>query len=226
MEGGRGRWIRSGAVKPVFDFEFEGYRLECRLTEYGHVGVFFEQRDNWEWLMRRAVRGKRYLNLFAYTGVATLALARAGGRVTHIDASRSAVNWAKRNAALSGVRADFVRWIVEDARVFVRREAKRGNRYAGIVLDPPTFGRGPKNEVWKIDRDLMNLLDECRALCENGAQDLVLLSAHAHGFTRHVLANALAEIFPGRRPIESGEMVLRDEADRELPSGAFARFGN
>jgi 23S rRNA (cytosine1962-C5)-methyltransferase len=163
----------------------------------------------------------RLLNLFAYTGVASLFARRAGAQVTHVDASKQALAWARENAELSGL-TDGIRWMLEDAPAFVRREARRGTRYHGILLDPPHYGRGPKGEKWQLERDLAPLLEACGELLEERA--FVVLSSYAVGYTATSLANLLADLGPGA--LEAGELVLVEEGDggRPLPCGLAARW--
>jgi 23S rRNA (cytosine1962-C5)-methyltransferase len=165
--GPRGRWIERVPVPADWIVEHAPLRFELRNCDSGHVGLFPEQAENWDWIARQvsAIRAHdddfrpRVLNLFAYTGASTLAAAAAGADVVHVDAAKSTVAWARRNAALSGLADAPIRWIAEDAPRFVAREQKRGNRYHGIILDPPSYGHGPAGQLWQIDRDLPDLLD-------------------------------------------------------------------
>ncbi len=225
--GGRWEWRRSAPRE--FPIAYGGLRFHVRLTDFGHLGLFPEQAENWAWLrqaLKRLARGgrPRVLNLFAYTGGSTLASARAGAALVHVDAARGVVEWARENARLNGLGEHPIRWIVDDALKFVRREGRRGNRYQGIVLDPPTFGRGPKGQVFKIENDLVPLLEACAQILDDGPA-FVLLSCHTPGFTPTTLGNLLEAAVP-RRPdrIETGEMLVRDETGRPLPSGTYARW--
>jgi 23S rRNA (cytosine1962-C5)-methyltransferase len=178
--------------------------------------------------MRAAIRSRpappAILNLFAYTGGATLACAAAGAEVCHVDASRGVVEWAQRNARANGLESRPIRWIVEDCAAFVEREARRGRRYDGILLDPPSFGRGSRKEVWKIEDDLLALLRSCRAVLTE-APLFVLLSCHTPGWSPLVLANLLEATLPaGAAGPESGELAIVEHGGRRLPSGAFARL--
>jgi 23S rRNA (cytosine1962-C5)-methyltransferase len=162
------------------------------------------------------------LNLFGYTGLATLALAADGAAVVHVDAARPTVAWARQNAERSGLVDAPVRWIVDDARAFTAREVRRGRRYAGIVVDPPSYGHGPGSAAWQIDRDLASLLDACaRLLVPDG---FALLTAHSDGFPPDRLGGELA-IALGRpaRAVETGELALETADGRRLELGAFAR---
>jgi len=194
---------------------------------FKHVGVFPEQASNWGWI-KKQVSGKsgaRILNLFGYTGGATLASAKSGASVTHVDASKAAITWAKGNAKRSGLENRPIRWILDDAKTFMKREVRRSNHYEGIILDPPAFGRGAKGEVWKIERDLIPLLDLCfEVLSEKPA--LFLLSGYASGYSaisykQNILY--LKEKFGGE--IESGELAIKEsKSPRLLPAGIFARW--
>lgn len=200
--------------------------LELRLTDFGQVGVFPEQADNWDWIaaqVRRCAAPPRVLNLFAYTGAATLAAAAAGAEVTHVDAARTTVTWARRNAELSGLSDRSIRWIVEDAPKFVRRELKRGRQYHAVILDPPSYGHGPNGEVWKLAEHLPELLADCAKLTA-GDRRFVLLSSHTPGFGPAVLGRLLADALDIAQ-VESGELVLYTSSSRRLPCGALARVG-
>ncbi len=208
----------------LLDLEFT-----VKLTGFGHIGVFPEQERNWRLMdarIRRAKAGFSVLNLFAYTGAATLVAARAGAEVCHLDAARGIVSWAREMAETNGLADRPVRWMVEDVRKFVLREIRRGRRYRGLVLDPPTYGRGNKGEVWKIEDKLPELLDRCReALHEE--PDFVICSTYSPKHTPDVLGNILDDAFgslPGGR-IEAEEMHI-EHADgrRAMPNGATARW--
>ncbi len=193
---GSGGWIRGGDHEP-WPVRTEGLTLECRPAAGGQVGIFPEHVPTWSWLdaaVRRAAdtqgRSPEVLSLFAYTGGASLACARAGARVAHVDASRPAVAWARRNAQLSGLVDHPVRWLVDDARAFVRRERRRGRHYDGVLLDPPTYGHG--NGAWQIASDLEPLLEDLAALL-GPRPTLVLLSAHTPGFDGPRLSGLLRE---------------------------------
>ena len=211
--------------------------LELRPTPFGHVGVFPEQAANWDWIAERvqkAARRLRVLNLFAYTGGGTLAAAAAGAEVTHVDAAASTVAWARRNAELSGLSAAPIRWIVEDALKFARRELKRGNRYDAVILDPPTYGHGPKGEPWKLSEHLMPLLACCGKLTSTSDDfpsaspqpAFFLLSCHAPGFGPAELSAYLADaVFSHCRAGGSAQAMSLVSADgRSLPCGATARW--
>ena len=227
------RWHSRERLPDEWNVEVDALRFRLSGTDFGHLGIFPEQRESWRWIGERvqAARGAaaqepvRVLNLFAYSGGSTLAAARAGAEVCHLDASAGMVEWARANAALNALEQAPIRWIVDDAHKFLARELRRGRRYEGLILDPPSFGRGAKGEVYKIERDLPQTLDLCRQLF-SAAPRFLLLSAHTPGITPVVLENLLAERFedvPGR--LASGEMVLAGAAGvRPLPSGCMARW--
>jgi 23S rRNA (cytosine1962-C5)-methyltransferase len=222
-----GRWQRPGKrhVPESWPLEFEGARFWARPTPFKHVGVFPEQAPNWRWMLARlgaAERGARVLNLFGYTGVASVLARRAGAEVTHVDASRFALSWARENAELSRLGEEGLRWVLEDALAFARREARRGARYTGILLDPPHHGRGPRGEKWQLETGLVPLLDACRRLLAE--ESFLVLSSYAVGYTALSFRNLLAELEGGT--VEAGELVLREQGDggRDLPCGFTARW--
>jgi 23S rRNA (cytosine1962-C5)-methyltransferase len=231
-ENGGGAWTWVRRIRREFDILFNHLSFRIKLTDFGHLGLFPEQADNWDWLrhhirermQRTRQRNLHVLNLFGYTGGSTLACSQAGAHVVHVDAAKGVVDWARANADLGHLSDRPIRWLVDDALKFVRREARRSNRYQGIILDPPSFGRGPKGEVFKLEDNLMPLFNECRSLLAEDAL-FVLYSCHTPGFTPLVMHNQLAEMIAGRAgQIESGEMVIPDAQGRLLPAGAFARW--
>lgn len=203
-----------------------GVVLELRPTDTGQVGFFPEQIGYWPWL-RTSLAGRdepSVLHLFAHTGATTLALARAGAQVTHVDGSRPAVGWARRNAELSGLAAAPVRWIIDDALAFTQREARRGRRYDGFVIDPPSFGHGPKGTRWELADALPDLLEACAAVATDDA--FVLLTAHTTGLAAEDLGDALVEAFdpgPGS-DVRTDWMELKATSGATLPLGVAARL--
>ena len=204
----------------------DGVVLDLRPTDTGQVGLFPEQIGYWPWL-RTSLAGREQpsvLHLFAHTGATTLALARAGAQVTHVDGSKPAVAWARRNAELSGLAAAPVRWIVDDALEFARRESRRGRRYKGFVLDPPSFGHGPKGTRWELAEALPDLLEACADIAADDA--FVLLTAHTTGLAADDLGDALVEAFdpgPGS-DVRTEWMELRATSGATLPLGVAARL--
>lgn len=199
----------------------------------GHVGMFPDQACHWDWIeeaTKRAAKPVKALCLFGHTGLSTLAAAAAGAEVTHVDASRKAVALARENQALSELIGRPIRWIVEDAMTFVKREARRGNRYDALMLDPPRFGRGPDGEVWKLDESLLELLAACGKLL-SGSPMFVLLNVYATVLTQGRIAKE-AEAFrrylkemlqKSQVTITAGELVLEDAAHRRVSASVFAR---
>ena len=200
--------------------------LEVRPAPSGQIGVFLEQAEQWEWLSQETPAGSTMLSLFAHSGAATLAMAAAGAHVVHVDASRQAIALARRNAEASGLAPAPIRWVCEDARTFVTRELRRGARYDGVVLDPPSWGHGPKGQAFAIDRDLMplvaNLAELTAATAPGGPAGPVLLTCHSSRWHHRRLRDTLAEVFPSGR-FESGPLTCTDAAGRTLELGDFAR---
>lgn len=224
-----GRW-RFPHARPAeaWPLAWEGVRFSGRFTAFRHLAVFPEQAANWAWLserLRSLSDAPRVLNLFGYTGVASLACAAAGAAVTHVDASKKAIAWARENAALSGLEDRPIRWVCEDARRYVQREVRRGSRYEGIILDPPKYGRGPDGEVWRLFEDLPELAGLCAELLSDKASFL-LLNGYAARISGAALASLLAEKLDGRGGrIEWGELALVEEArGREIGLSFFARW--
>jgi 23S rRNA (cytosine1962-C5)-methyltransferase len=203
-------------------------RLELRPTASGQVGLFPEHLANASWLEEQVRLADRpsptVLNLFAYTGLATLALAAAGATVVHVDAARTAIGWARRNARHSGLGDRPIRWIVDEAAAFVAREGRRGRRYDGFVLDPPSWGHAPDGGAWRFDDRLAALLDGCAAIAEPGGA-FCLLSAHTAGVEPGALGVALGAAFGGARSrVEVGPLAMLAESGARLVLGGYARL--
>lgn len=197
-------------------------------TPFGHLGLFPEQKPSWSWLhekISRAVAGGlkdvKVLNLFAYSGGSTLACAQAGAKVTHVDASKPTVRWAQENAELSQIPRDRIQWLTDDVLKFLAREKRRDNSYSGIILDPPSYGRGPDNSVFKIEDHLPELLDLCAAVLDKKNPLFVLLSCHTNGITPTSLETFLSQHFNPHQK-ESGEMLLLGSGP-PVPSGVWGR---
>lgn len=220
-----GNWRFRRRPPEAFPLRWGEVRFQGRLTAFRHLAFFPEQAANWGWLRDAVARADRprVLNLFGYTGVASLVCAAAGAEVTHVDASKKAVAWARENAELSGLQA---RWIVEDARKYVQREVRRGSRYDGVILDPPKYGRGPGGEVWRLFEGLPEMVALCAELLADDARFL-LLNAYAERVSglalSGLLRNALGDR-PGR--IDWGELALVEDApaSREIGLSFFARW--
>jgi 23S rRNA (cytosine1962-C5)-methyltransferase len=229
-EDDAGRWRFKGPAPGPFPLAWRGVRFHGRFTSFRHLGFFPEQAANWDWLQQRiATSGKplKILNLFGYTGVASLVGAAAGATVTHLDASKRAVQWARENAELSGLADRPVRWLTEDARKYVQREVRRGSLYDGVILDPPKFGRGPGGEVWRLLDDLPELIAACAALLSPDASFL-LLNAYAERISGLALGSLLGDALAGRGgAIDWGELALMEEGGaRGVGVSFFARWSS
>ncbi len=223
-----GRWRFKGRPKETWPLSWGQVRFNARFTAFRHLAFFPEQAANWTWLDER-VRGMngqpRILNLFGYTGVASLVCAAAGAAVTHVDASKKAVAWARENAALSKLDDRPIRWIVEDARRYVQREVRRGSRYDGIILDPPKYGRGPDGEVWRLFEHLPELSALCAELLSENASFL-LLNAYAERISGPALSSLVQAQNPNRGGrIDWGELTLvEDDPARQIGMSFYARW--
>ncbi len=231
-KGASGAWKKDKTFPKSWNIEYGGLTFELRPTSFKHVGIFPEQLSHWTWLEQKiqnaihsAKRPIKVLNLFAYTGGATLSAARAGAEVTHLDSSKVAIEWARKNAELSGLSASPIRWIEDDALKFLRREVKRGNKYDVVIMDPPAFGHGTGGALWKIERDFYELF----ALAEQVLSSdplAVIVNGYTAGYSPLTLANnvqKIADAFGGTA--ESGELALAEEGSaRLLPAGVFARW--
>jgi 23S rRNA (cytosine1962-C5)-methyltransferase len=218
-----GKW--TGNVPPSWLVEFGGLTLIVKPTSFKHTGLFPEQLPNWEFVAQKVTPGAKVLNLFAYTGGATLAAAKAGAEVTHVDGSKSAVAWARENAAASGLDDKPIHWIVEDVLTFVTREIKRGNKYDAIIMDPPAFGHGPKSEIWKIEENFVELVELCKQLLSDKPL-FVLINGYAEGYSSLAFAQNLTDLskkYGGE--VQYGELTIEERgSERLLPSGIFARW--
>ena len=225
----RGRWdLINPAAPETWEMQWRGLRLNARRTPFRHLGLFQEHSVHWAFAqdrIRAAGRKVRLLNLFGYTGMMSLAAAQAGADVTHLDASPKSNGYGKEHAEMSGLADAPIRWIADDAMKFTAREIRRGNQYDAIVLDPPKFGRGTKNETWRFEEDLPGLLANVRALLSD--QPLfVILTAYAVRLSHIALAQALAGHVEGLGgTIEMGEMALpHAEGERLLPTSICTRW--
>ena len=216
-------WHGRTNLPKEWTIETAGIRFRLGGTDFGHLGIFPEQRAQWAWIrktIRDAGRPIQALNLFAYSGGSTMAAALGGAEACHLDASKGMVEWARENARLNGLAERPIRWIVDDAHKFMRREIRRGRRYDAIILDPPTFGRGAGGETYKIERDLKETLGLVRELLSDRPL-FVLFSSHTPGLSQIVAENILSQLFPAAR-LESGEMLL-EGASLKCPSGIYCR---
>lgn len=227
----RGEWrLRSGMPSRwTVDYAYEGMRLRMRLglTSFKHVGLFPEQAANWNFIydncvrMRAEGRTPKVLNLFAYTGGATLAARAAGADTTHVDSVKQVVTWARENMEQSGLEG--VRWIVEDALKFVQHEVRRGNRYNGIILDPPAYGRGANGEKWILEDNIGEMLECCARLLEPRGAFLVL-NLYSMGLSATLASTAVRQAFGTPFEEQFGELCFDDRAGKRLPLGTYCRF--
>ncbi|MGE0832883.1 MAG: class I SAM-dependent methyltransferase [Simkaniaceae bacterium] len=202
----------------ILDYKTLQFKLSP--TDFGHLGIFPEHGEQWDWMGRQLAPASEVLNLFAYSGGATLYLAKQGHRLCHLDASKGMVEWARQNATLNALEKAPIRWIVDDAIKFLKREVKRKKQYDALLLDPPSFGRGAQGQVFKIEEDLVPLLELCRSVLKPRPA-FVLLTCHTPGHTPEVLGNLLKQAFP-KNVIEIGEMLIPSQ-HFSLPSGTYAR---
>jgi 23S rRNA (cytosine1962-C5)-methyltransferase len=232
---GAERWTKRTPIPTQWPMHYRALTFFARLTPFKHTGVFPEQAALWDWMRERlapAVEGggvtgaspPHILTLFGYTGLAALTCASAGAAVTYVDASRWTMDWARENQRASGLADKPVRWIVDDALKFVKREARRGVRYDAIVLDPPSFGRGPKGEVWKFEESLPPLLDACAAILSDSPL-FVSTTAYAVEVSSLALANLLGDALGRRGQVSAGELVLQVESGgRQLSTAIVATW--
>jgi len=237
-------WSFRKKLPESWPITFDGLKFLIKPTSFKHTGLFPEQAPNWDWLRELIEKERKsagassgsgdaeILNLFGYTGGATLACAKAGAKVVHIDGSKTAMAWARENAAASGLADKPVRWIVEDARTFVSREIRRGRAYDGIIMDPPAFGHGPAGELWKIEDHFLPLLEDCQKLLKPKPL-FFLINGYSAGYSAIAYENDLMPLiqkFGGQ--IEIGELAIEENAKgaengsapRLLPAGIFARW--
>lgn len=207
-------------------YKYQDIKLVFRLglTGFKHVGIFPEQAVNWCYVydrLKTSAENKKVLNLFAYTGGASLAACAAGAQVVHVDSVKQVVNWSRENMELSGLNG--IRWMVEDALKFVRRELRRGNQYHGIILDPPAYGRGPEGEKWVLEEQLNDLIKCCAGLLLP-EDSFLILNLYSMGFSALVAENLVNNYFDLKQAPEIGELFIPDRFAKKLPLGTFLRF--
>lgn len=233
--GNKTKWIIKDGIPKSWNILYGNYNFSIRPTSFKHTGLFPEQLPNWQW-MERIIKNYelrinnegqklKVLNLFAYTGGATLACASVGAEVCHVDGSKTAVEWARENAKLSGLEDAPIRWIVEDVLVFLKREIKRGHKYDAIIMDPPSFGHGPKDELWKIEENFLELMKLCKEILSEDPL-FVLINGYTAGYSSVVYENNLIDLMKNYNgKIEGGELVIEENnSKRLLPCGIFARW--
>lgn len=224
-----GEWILKNNMPEQWfvNYKYSGLEMRFRLglTSFKHVGIFPEQSENWnfiyETIKKQKIQSPKVLNLFAYTGGASLAAKAAGADVFHVDSVKQVISWAKQNMENSELKD--IRWVVEDAMKFVYREVRRGNKYSGIILDPPAYGRGPEGEKWILEENLNELIKCCSELLEDSNSFLVL-NLYSVGFSALVADNLVNSYFNNFIEKEFGELYIEDRFSKKLPLGIFVRF--
>ncbi len=232
-QGNSGKWDFKRDVPKSWQIELGGIKLKVSPTPFKHTGLFPEQLPNWLWTQKLITTARQglaekeisVLNLFGYTGGASLAAAAAGAQVCHVDASKSAIAWARENAELSGLTDRPIRWILEDAHAFVKKEIKRGKKYDGIVMDPPAFGHGPDGEMWRIEESFLAFIEDAKRLLSDKPL-FFLLNGYAAGYSSTAYKQNISDLvekFGGS--IEDGELAIEEsKSGRLLPCGIFARW--
>ena len=226
----RGIWRKKRELPEKWILKYNDLSFWAELTPFKHTGVFPEQSIQWDWMrsiLKNANRQTNILNLFGYTGIASIACAAEGAKVTHLDASKPSVTWAHENQKISGLEDKPIRWIIDDAIKFTGREVKRGVKYDGIIMDPPIYGHGPDGEKWDLMKDLPHLLDNCRQILSTEPL-FMIINAYAVSASSIMLGNILTDCTKGLGgTIEVGELVLDQKTgSRQLSTGIFARWNS
>lgn len=222
----KGVWKTLTPVPASWIVKYNNLAFNARLTPFKHTGIFPEQSAHWDFITEQIEKVKRpvtVLNLFAYTGGATLAAAAAGAHVTHVDASKPAISWARENQASSNLTDKPIRWILDDVGKFVERELRRGKTYDGIIMDPPVYGHGPGGEVWDFTEDYPHLLHVCAKLLSDQAL-FVITNAYAISSSSIMLENVFKDVLSKKGVITAGELALQERSERLLSTGLYARW--
>ncbi|MHC1707952.1 MAG: class I SAM-dependent methyltransferase [Bacteroidales bacterium] len=225
----KGEWVLKEGMPDQWYINYHSGELSLRmrlgLTAFKHVGIFPEQSVNWDYIYQSVkslnIKRPRVLNLFAYTGGASLAACAAGAEVVHVDSVKPVITWARQNMEASNL--DGIRWMVDDAMKYVQREVRRGNLYEGIILDPPAYGRGPEGEKWVLEDQINEMFNSCASLL-SPESSFFLANLYSMGFSALILESLVSSVFPGQESKEYGELFLPDQAGRKLPLGIFCRF--
>ena len=225
-----GEWVKKNQqIHDRWHIEYQNpdiaIKLRLALTSFKHLGVFPEQAVNWDYISENIRRFKtpepKVLNLFAYTGAASLVARAAGADTTHIDSIKQVVTWASENQELSGLKD--IRWVVEDALKFVKRELKRGKKYNGIILDPPAYGHGPNGEKWKLEDNINEMMHDVIQLLDPD-EHFLILNTYSLGFSSIIIENLIKSVYPQAQNLETGELYLQATAGPKLPLGVFGKF--
>lgn len=225
----RGEWIQKKGMPDQWfiNYDYKDMHLKFRLglTSFKHVGIFPEQAENWNFIYDTIqslnVNEPKILNLFAYTGGASIAAKSAGADVTHVDSVKQVITWSRENMEASSL--DNIRWIVEDALKFCRREVKRGKKYNGIILDPPAYGRGPDGERWILEENIAEIMSLCRELLDEH-DSFLILNLYSMGFSAVIAENLLKDYFPKAKSFEYGELIIPEQSGKRLPLSIYARL--
>ncbi|CAG5069266.1 Ribosomal RNA large subunit methyltransferase K/L [Dyadobacter sp. CECT 9623] len=227
----KGQWVSKADMPEKWVFQYRTNSMHLRskliLSSFKHVGVFPEQATNWDYIYKKVKKipeeKLNVLNLFAYTGIASLAAKAAGADVTHVDSIKQVISWSRENMQLSGL--DNIRWVVEDALKFVQREVRRGNQYNGIILDPPAYGRGPDGEKWLLEESLNEILRLCALLLKK-ENNFFIINLYSLGFSALIVENLINAHFGDATNHEFGELYVADSFGKKLPLGVFSRFSD
>lgn len=223
-----GNWVKLKQMPDRWIIKYnDKLSFRLALTSFKHVGIFPEQAVNWDYIQQQIGKIKdkpvKFLNLFAYTGGASLAAKAAGADVTHVDSIKQVVSWANENQLHSGLKD--IRWVVEDAMKFVKREIRRGNTYHGIIMDPPAYGHGANGESWKLEKQLMELVEDTQQLL-NKEEHFLILNTYSLGFSSLIIENLYQKSIHKNSRLEIGELYLPSSTHQKLPLGVFGRFSN
>lgn len=225
---GKGGWRIKSQMPDRWKINLGDLNFYIKLSPFKHTGIFPEQLNNWQWLAENCKKAKqplKVLNLFGYTGGATLACAQAGAEVAHVDGSKSSITWAKDNTTINNLANAPIRWLLDDALSFVKRDIRRGRRYDGIIMDPPAFGHGPEGEVWKIEEQLPELISLLPQIL-SPKPHFILLNGYASGYSPLAYHNNLVQITSSLKgSLESGELGIAQSNGRILPAGIYCRWG-
>lgn len=231
MAGDKGEWVLKKGMPGQWFIDYNKSNLQLKfrlgLSSFKHVGIFPEQASNWDYIYQKITglpnSSRKVLNLFAYTGGASLAAKAAGADVTHVDSVKQVISWSRENMEASNQKD--IRWVVEDALKFVKREVKRNNKYNGIILDPPAYGRGPDGERWIIEEHLNEMIHLCKELLDP-QNHFFILNLYSLGFSPLIQETLVKSVFGKVSNPEMGELYLQDGFDKKLPLGTFYRFSS
>lgn len=224
-EKGSGSWTFHKKIAENFLIQVNNFTVKIKLTPFGHIGIFPEQDKNWNLIQKlgKIKNDFEVLNLFAYSGLSSLSALKVDYSICHVDSSKGMISWAKENAEASNLLQKKIRWIEDDVLKFLKREVKRGKVYKGFILDPPTFGRGVNGEIWKIETDLLPLLEEIMSLCAH-KPEFIILSCHSSGFSPLTLSRILESLVKSKGKFYSTELSIPEQSGKSLPCGFSSYF--